>query len=93
MTRMSLVHCGIEVCVAVDEAGALALDDVAAGADVLAELEADVAAEVPAPGDVLCEPDPEDVLLHPASTAPAMSTKVAIVARLRIIELSSAWST
>ena len=86
---MSLVHGGVETWVAavVFEAEELALDaeEVVDGTDALADaVEPDEAGEVLGVLDVLCAPDPEVALLHPAS-APAMSTNAASCALVRII--------
>ena len=87
MTRMSLVHGGVDtwVAVAVFEAEELALDaeEVVDGTDALGEAVLGVL-------DVLCAPDPEVALLHPASAAPAMNTNAVSCALLRIIGLSIA---
>ena len=92
MTRMSLVHGGVEtwVVVAAFEAEGLALDaeEVVGGTDAPAEaVEPDEAGVVLGVLDVLCAPDPEVALLHPVSAAPAMSTNAVSCALLRIIGL------
>jgi len=79
---MSLVHRGVDcVAVAVLEAEELALDaeEAVDGTEALGNAVLGVL-------DVLCAPDPEVALLHPASAAPA--TNAVRCALLRIIGLS-----
>jgi len=80
---MSLVHRGVDcVAVAVLEAEELALDaeEAVDGTEALGDAVLGVL-------DVLCAPDPEVALLHPASAAPAMNTNAVSCALLRIIGL------
>jgi hypothetical protein len=86
MTRMSLVHCGVDAWVAVAALVAL-LDAAVDGTEpLLGSVEDEAVLGVV---DELCVPDPEVVLEHPASAAPATSTDTVSCAPRRIIALSS----
>ncbi|HEY2166322.1 MAG TPA: hypothetical protein VGH01_04085 [Jatrophihabitantaceae bacterium] len=88
MTRMSLVHCGVDAWVAVAALVAL-LDAAVDGTEpLLGRVETEDEA-VFGVVDELCVPDPEVVLEHPASAAPATSTDTVSCAPRRIIALSS----
>ena len=84
---MSLVHGGVETCVAVAvfEAEELAPEVVVDGTDGLGGAVEPDAVEGLGVLDVLRAPDPEVELPHPASATPVMSTNAASRALLRII--------
>ena len=90
MTRMSLVHGGVDTWVAVAglEAVGLGAGEVVDGAVLEEVADPDEVSVGLGVADVLCVPDPEVELVHPASAAPAIRALTASCALRRIIGLS-----